>query len=43
MKRCPNCDSKDLDEDLAEEGFCSECGEELESEDDHTDKDEGED
>ncbi len=36
MKRCPNCGADDMDEDLAEEGLCSECCEEF-------DKDEADD
>jgi rRNA maturation endonuclease Nob1 len=28
MKRCPNC-HEEMDEDLAEEEICSECGEEF--------------
>lgn len=28
MKRCPHC-KEEMDEDLAEEGFCDQCGEEF--------------
>jgi uncharacterized Zn ribbon protein len=46
MKKCPNCDAEDIDEDLAEEGICSECGEEFdadEAEDDEDDEGDSED
>jgi hypothetical protein len=40
MKCCPNCEADDIDEDLAEEGICSECGEEFDEEDAEFDEDE---
>lgn len=48
MKKCPHC-QEEMDEDLEEAGFCSECGEELDDysgddseEDDDDEKDEDE-
>ena len=37
IKRCPNCKSEDIDENLAEESICSECGEEFDESDNEDD------
>lgn len=37
MKKCAQCGAR-IDEDAAAAGFCAECGDELESENDKKDK-----